>query len=35
MNKAKIKTILYIIVAIALFIGVGMLENGRIEQLGM
>lgn len=35
MNKKTLKAILYTILAIALFIGVGMLETGRIEQLGM
>ena len=35
MNKSTIKTIAYIILALALFIGVGMLESGRVEQLGM
>lgn len=35
MNKSTIKTIFYIIIGIALIIGAGMLESGRIEQLGM
>jgi hypothetical protein len=35
MNKSTIKTIAYIILAVAVFIGVGFLESGRIEQLGM
>ena len=35
MNNKTLKTILYIIAGIALIIGVGMLESGRIEQLGM
>lgn len=35
MNKSTIKTIAYIILGVAVFIGVGMLESGRIEQLGM
>jgi len=35
MNKSVLKTIFYIIVAVVMIIGVGMLESGRVEQLGM
>lgn len=35
MNKKTLKVILYTILGIAVFIGAAMLENGRIEQLGM
>ena len=35
MNKSTIKTIAYIILAVAMFIGVGILESGRVEQLGL
>jgi hypothetical protein len=35
MNKSTIKTIAYIILGVAVFIGASLLESGRIEQLGM
>lgn len=35
MNNKTVKTIIYIILGAVLFIGVGLLESGRIEQLGM
>ena len=35
MNTKVIKTIAYILLAVAFVIIAGMLETGRIEQLGM
>lgn len=35
MNNKTLKAIIYTILAVAVFIGVSLLETGRIEQLGM
>lgn len=35
MNNKTVKAIIYIIAGLILIIGVGLLETGRIEQLGM
>ena len=35
MDTRKIKAIAYILLAVVLFIAMGVLESGRIEQLGM
>ena len=35
MTNKTLKATIYVILAIAMFIVVGLLETGRIEQLGM